>query len=225
MVTQLLNSETQPTRTSKEHHWQQFASRVSAALDAAPESEGAMIGLLSPAAHQLYNWIAGGSDFRQQLSLCPDTNSSESSNWSKVLYADEHTKIGLQAVYQGIPIPLHDHPGSAGIVLVLSGAVNFQYANIIGSRTSPGPIELKIARIRNRLPGQVCWFHAEDRNIHRVEAKTDRAIILVAHLRQGDGGTRHMYFPVSDYEPVEGIRFLAHRMKIQRKQSESSELN
>ena len=224
-MTQLLNTETQPTRTTKERHWQQFASQVSAAFDAAEEAESAMSGLLSPAAHQLYNWIAGTADFLQQLSLCPDTNSNESSNWSRVLFADEHIKVGLQAVYLGNPIPLHDHPGSAGVVLVLSGAVNFQYANVIGSWTNPGPIELRIARIRNRLPGQVCWFHAEDRNIHRVEANTDRAIILVAHLRQGDGGSRHMYFPVSDYEPAEGIRFLAHRMKIQRRQSESSELN
>ena len=224
-MTQLLNTETRPTRISKEQHWQQFASQVSAAFDAAPESESAMTGLLSPAAHQLYNCIAGAPDFRQQLSLCPDTNSKKSLNWSKLLFADEHIKVGLQAVYQGNPIPLHDHPGSAGIVLVLSGAVNFQYANIVGNPINPGPVELQIARIRNRLPGQVCWFHAEDRNIHRVEAKTDRAIMLVAHLRQHDGGSRHMYFPVSDYEPAEGIRFLAHRMKIQRRQSESSELN
>lgn len=222
---QLLNKETRPSEPSKEHHWQLFASRVSAAYGAAPESESGMAGLLSPAAHQLYNWIAGVPELRQQLSLCPNTIPSESPNWSKVLFADEHIRVGLQAVCQGNPIPLHDHPGSAGVVLVLSGIVNFQYANLPRNQGTPGPVELQIARVRDRLAGQVCWFHAEDRNIHRVEAKTDYAVMLVAHLRQRDNGRRHMYFPVSEYEPVEGIRFLAHRMKIQRKQSESSEIN
>jgi len=214
-VTQLLNTE---TRTDQ--HWQQFGSRISAAFGVGAESESTMAGLLSPAAHQLYNWIAG-----QVPSLYQDTISSESPNWSQVLFSDDGIKAGLQAVHQGNPIPLHDHPGSAGVVLVLSGIANFQYANVTGNHAGPGPVELQVARIRNRLPGQVCWFHTEDRNIHRVEAKTDNTVILVAHLRQADGGPRHMYFPVSDYEPAEGIRFLAYRMKIQRKQSESSELN
>jgi len=217
-VTQLLNTETQPTWTSEEDHWQQFTSRVSAAFASAAtmngESESAMAGLLSPAAQELYNRVASHHSISDELP-----------NGSTVLFTDEHLKVGLQAVQKGNPIPLHDHPGSAGVVLVLTGIVNFQYANVIGDQTNPGPVELQIARIRNRQPGQVCWFHAEDRNIHRVEAKTDRAVILVAHLRQHEDGPRHMYFPVSDYEPAEGVRFLAHRMKILRKQSESSELN
>jgi len=224
-VTRLLNTETQPTWTSEEQNWQRFATRVSAAYDATVESESAMANLLRPAAHQLYSWIVEEPGFHEQLSLCRNTVHNESPNGSKVLFADEHIKAGLQAIYRDNPIPLHDHPGTAGIVLVLSGVINFQYANISANQANPGPVELQIARVRDRLPGQVCWFHAEHRNIHRVEAKTGNAIMLVVHLRRGDAGPRHMYFPVSQYEPVEGIRFLAHCMTIKRRQSESSEIN
>jgi len=206
-----------------ENAWNEYASSITTALDHARGDEATVASQLQPAALHLYQALAGSAAFGEQLSGCPRELGGSEPTWASVLFESEAIKAGLLAVYRDKPVPLHDHPGCGAVVFVLSGAVHFQYANIHSDNGCR--VELEIARIRNRLPGQVCWFTATERNIHRVEALTDKAIMLVAHVPHIDTGKQHLYFPITGYEPVEGNRFLAHRMRLVRDGSNTHSIN
>jgi len=205
--------------------WQRFARQVKAAIEANPKDEQALANRLRIAAHQLHAHLVTALNLPVRSNDLKSQVRPEKPNVSELFYADEEIHAGVQAVAKGSPIPLHDHPGSAGIVLVLSGVVNFQYANVVRNQGSFGLVELEIERVRNRLPGQVCWFHADARNIHRVESMTESAVMLVIHIKQNESGQKHLYFPISDYLPVEGSRVLVHSMSVKRGHSKTNHLN
>lgn len=208
-------------RTS--NNWEWFAATLTAAYAQSPETETAMTDLLRPATHQFYNGIVNDPEFRQQFLHCPDSIGRGSPTWSTTLFSDENINAGLLAVYRDKPVPFHDHPGTLGVMLVLSGAVKIRYANLVDNPNALGPVELQITRVRERLPGEVCWFFANDRNIHQLEATTANAVMLVAHLPHIDIDRQSFYFPIGEYEPVEGRRLLAQRIRFKRSRSGSSQ--
>lgn len=203
--------------------WEGFAATLAAAYAEAPDTETAMADLLRSATHQFYNSILGDPDFREQFLRCPDSIGQGSPTWSTTLFSDENINAGLLAVYRDKPVPFHDHPGTLGVMLVLSGAVKIRYANPVDKQNAFGPVELEITRVRERLPGEVCWFFANDRNIHQLEATTADAVMLVAHLPHIDIERQSFYFPVGEYEPVEGGKLLAQRIRLKRARSGSSQ--
>jgi hypothetical protein len=204
------------------NNWECFAEILAAAYAQAPKTEGAMADLLRPATHQFYNWIVSDPEFRNEFLRCPDSIGRGSPTWSTTLFSDDNINAGLLAVYRDKPVPFHDHPGTLGVMLVLSGAVKIQYANLVNEQDAFGPVELQITRVRERLPGEVCWFFANDRNIHQLEATTANTVILVAHLPHIDINQQSFYFPFGEYEPVEGCTLLAQRIRLKRSRSGSS---
>lgn len=201
--------------------WEWFAAQLTAAYDQAPGTESAMTELLRPATHQLYNWIVNDPEFRNEFLHCPDSLGRGSLTWSTKLFSDDNINAGLLAVYRDKPVPFHDHPGTLGVMLVLSGAVKIRYADFTGDHGRVGPVELRITRVRERLPGEVCWFFANNRNIHQLEATTANTVMLVAHLPHVDVDKQSFYFPVGEYEAVEGQTLLAQRMKLNRSRTGS----
>ena len=222
-MAQTLLAEDLESLNGAQQHWSWFASRLAAAYSQAPQTESEMADLLRPATHQLYNWIVSDPDFRHQFLDCPDSLGEGSPTWSSKLFRGDDINAGLLAVYRDKPVPFHDHPDTVGVMLVLSGAVKIQYANITDNPAGYGPVQLEITRVRERLPGEVCWFFANDRNIHRLEAKTANTVMLVAHLPHIDSSRQSLYFPAGEYEPAEGRRFLAQRIRLQRAGTDSNQ--
>lgn len=202
--------------------WKWFADKLAAAYTQAPETEAAMADLLRPSTHQFYNWIVNDPEFRNQFLGCPDSIGRGSPTWSSLLYSDDKVDGGLLAVYRDKPVPFHDHPGALGVLLVLSGAINIRYAEHVGQQDSAGPVELQITRVRQRLPGEVCWFSANERNIHQLEAATANTVMLVVHMSHSENIQKSFYFPIGKYEPVEGGTLLAQRIRLKRARTGSS---
>jgi len=214
-------AENQGSPTNPSQGWEWFADKLAAAYDQVPETEAAMADLLRPAMHQFYSWIVNDPEFRNQFLNCPDSLGRGSLTWSTRLFSDDRINAGLLAVYRDKPVPFHDHPGTLGVMLVLSGAVKIRYADLANDRGGAGPVELRITRVRERLPGEVCWFFAHDRNIHQLEATTANTVMLVAHLPHVDVDKQSFYFPVGEYEAVEGHTLLAQRMRLNRSRTGS----
>jgi len=214
-------AEYQEDLTNRSQGWEWFAGKLAAAYEQAPETEAAMAETLRMSTHQFYNWVVNDPEFRTQYLACPDSLGRGSITWSSRLYSDEQVSAGLLAIYRDKPVPFHDHPGTLGVMLVLSGAVKIRYADMANEREGAGAVDLKITRIRERLPGEVCWFFAKDRNIHQLEATSANAIMLVAHLPRVDVDKQSFYFPVGEYEAAEGHTLLAQRVRLNRSRSGS----
>ncbi len=197
--------------------WEQFASQILTAYDTTPDTEQSMAQLLRLTTHQLYSGIVEDAHFRNQFLQCPDTASCGTPTWSTTLYESENIRAGLLSVYRDKPVPFHDHPGAIGVSLILSGVAKIQYANFTRDQRDENLVELQMMRVRERLPGQVCWFFKKDRNIHSVEAITSNVVLLVIHLPHIESNKQSLFFPVVDHQREEGEKFLAHRVKLKRR--------
>ena len=220
-MTQILAEKQKEDTAIPENVWESFAADALKAYEAPPSTEQSMAAVLRPAIHQLYNSIVEDPFFRDQFLQCPEPANGDTPTWSSTLYESENIRAGLLSVYRDKPVPFHDHPGAIGVTLVLSGVTRIEYANIIGNQEGHSLAELEMTRVRDRLPGQVCWFFEHDRNIHSVESKTPNAVLLVIHMPHIESEKQNMYFPVADYQLEEGEKFMANRVKIKRSQKKS----
>jgi hypothetical protein len=220
-MTKLASAVAPAMAASPEPVWEQYAHALQQAFVATPDAEQAMAQELRQATHWLYNALVEEPNFRNRFLLCPEREDCDAPTWSQTLYESKSIRAGLLSVYRDTPVPLHDHPGSIGVTLVLSGVAKVEYATIVDSANTQGLATLELIRVRERLPGQVCWFFEHDRNIHGIEAITASALLLVMHLPNIDAEKQNLYFPVNETRPDEGNTFLANRVKLRRGQSQT----
>jgi len=89
------------------------------------------------------------------------------------LWDDEALRVGLLIVMPGAPIPLHDHPGSTGLLQVLEARVVIRQYTLRDLAISHGEPELVVLNIEGRrecVSNDWLFFGPEQGNIHTVSA-------------------------------------------------------
>ncbi|KPK38339.1 MAG: hypothetical protein AMJ69_08695 [Gammaproteobacteria bacterium SG8_47] len=121
--------------------------------------------------------------------------------WSwKVLADNPAVRGGLLGIYAGRPIPAHDHPGSRGALLVLTGKLRVTWFAI--QRQMPGDLtELRRVAQQDCRAGETALIDAGERNIHHVVALTERCFTLNLLLSPFAEPERSWYLPIIDTEP------------------------
>ncbi len=108
------------------------------------------------------------------------------------------TRCGVLTVFRGQPIPLHDHPGSHGVVLVLAGAAAIRQYDLVEPQTRERQDGLvHLARVGDRIhrEGDTSWFGPRHGNAHRVDARTPICVLLELMVNPYPWSERAWYFP------------------------------
>lgn len=80
--------------------------------------------------------------------------------------------VGILTVYADQDIPLHDHPGSTGLLVILRGKVRIRSYNQVHNQESPSSpmVELQSTSDEILKPGQYWHFGTTENNVHTLQA-------------------------------------------------------
>ena len=112
------------------------------------------------------------------------------------LMEDGDTGAGILTLYSGFPIPLHDHPGRVGALLVLHGAVQISQYDIDHSNGNSSLRQLKRISNQTLYVGDVSFYTPGFGNIHSLIAQENQCTLLSVYLQIGPLSTRCWYFPL-----------------------------
>ena len=117
----------------------------------------------------------------------------------KSVYENELGQAGLFSIYRNAPVPLHDHPETCGVLMVLQGEVEVERFTLDQSdRNNPvtGMVELKCIERRVLKPFELTWFGSDKGNIHGLHTRTEQSVMLKVQLPTREEKSRSWYFPV-----------------------------
>ncbi len=137
---------------------------------------------------------------------------TKSWGWQSV-YQDAIAKAGLFSTYSNAPVPLHDHPGVSGVVMVVEGQVEVERYTLkdkYRQQTQSGQVELQRCDRKVLKPFEISWFGPEECNVHSMHAITDQCVMLKVQLAQMKA-ERSWYFPVRTHDQELGT-LSAHRI-------------
>lgn len=136
-------------------------------------------------------------------------------NWSWApLMEDGDTGTGILTLYSGFPIPLHDHPGRVGALLVLHGAVQISQYDIDHSNGNSSLRELKRISNQTLYVGDVSFYTPGFGNIHSLIARENQCTLLSVYLQIGPLSTRCWYFPLLTEES--GLKVIVNQRQHQK---------
>ncbi len=101
---------------------------------------------------------------------------------AKVLLDDGGWRIALQALGMGAELPIHDHPGTRGMLLVHEGALRVRHFDVIEHRPGARTAMLVIRGERVLHSGGWDWIGKQRNNLHSLYSKAH--ITLVFSIRQ-----------------------------------------
>lgn len=125
-------------------------------------------------------------------------------------------RLNLIAIEPGRALPLHDHPDSAGITMVIKGQTQIVQCETelkseqnINSKSQLTVIENKIYSV-----GEASCFTKNQRNIHSMEALNERSVVLVVQPAPNDMNQKSYFFPVNTPTTV-GTKLICQRLRAE----------
>lgn len=125
------------------------------------------------------------------------------------LFENSQIKASLVTIQTGKSLPLHDHPGASGTMMVIDGEVSIHHCNAEQSQNG-SPLTLEVIETTNLLRGQVSWFTDSEKNIHSIGTETHRAVLLIIHTPGFSAHQQSFYFPLT------GKLVAGSRVKVQK---------
>jgi len=146
----------------------------------------------------MHKLLLSSSRYRN-LTNCSFRRLSRTKYWGwKSILEDALGKIGLFSVYKNAPVPLHDHPNSHGVLLVIDGEVEVERYSLKSQyrdKDESGLVELDVCERRTLKPFDITWFAEQEGNIHALQAKTEQCVMLKVQLPNMISSGRSWYFP------------------------------
>jgi len=131
---------------------------------------------------------------------CPRQQTSQPWDWHPLLDSDD-VRAGVLTVYPGHAIPLHDHPGSTGLLIVLEADVTIrQYDLSTPAKHKPlhRPVELTMLHEYRFSPAGYTVFGPCSGNIHTLEAGDKPCTLFDVLLAPYRDHERSWYMPLQD---------------------------
>jgi hypothetical protein len=192
--------------------WNNFARQLDAIYQQAKQDSSTSVQhALRRLTQETYNQLVYDEDFLAAMCEGSDPDLCELPVNIVPLFNNDTISVGLMSVYRNCGVvPLHDHPGAYGVTLVLSGIAKVTYASVI-ERDDEDMVRLRIDMMRERLPGQVCWFFDGERDLHSIESTTSSAQLLVINTPLLHG-QKQSFYQLANQQPSEGATTIARRV-------------
>ena len=133
------------------------------------------------------------------------------SGWGWQPYLDNRdVRIGLLTLDKNIPIPIHDHPGAVGMLVVLEGTVQINHYQLLNTVESDRfkTAQLQLLIEHEFSARQYAFILPNEGDIHSLESVTDSCVVLDMLLTPYDESQRRWYMPVVE-EIKPGVPFTA----------------
>ena len=155
-------------------------------------------GVDSLAAHvkQVYADLQHSRDFRELLETARRfTPGKQSPVFHETLVEDHHCRLSLIGIHRFAPIPVHDHPRTTGVQLVLHGRV--QVRNYRISEVVREPSLVRLECVAESVLGVGSTAAVEDRtnNLHGLQALNLNAVCLALQAPPLAAERQAWYFP------------------------------
>lgn len=125
----------------------------------------------------LIEWLTKASHI-----LEPSHDQHADCGWSWTgLIDNEYLRVGLLSLNEESTIPIHDHPGSSGLLLILEGHLRVQeYQCHAASMTQSQRRIVEMERVNRQLfgPGEYGAFSSTQGNIHSLQSFDRPCLIL-----------------------------------------------
>lgn len=202
------------TEVWNEDTWVEFVDGIQAIYehhtDHADDQHAALVRLVDA----MYPVLRNEPVLQQAMAQCPKAGEQTSPSWWRSVHKDIASQITLVAVYQGHAMPLHDHPGSRGLALVLSGRAQIRYADVVQLDQASGITEIVMTDSQECTEQKVSSFDTEHNNLHSIEAMTPCVQLLVVHTPPIKREEQAFYFPLLAKQWLPGQQLRAKRIKI-----------
>lgn len=173
-------------------------------------SEWAQLAMLTLYSQMLNNSKYQHAIERAKIDMIKDNNLVIS------LFENSSLHVNLVSLKFGSDLPLHDHPGSAGSMMVISGDVRVIVCeeSIPVSKTNQSRTLLTVTENKIFSTGETSCFTLNKHNIHSFEALTDRAVLMVVHTPPFAVTQQSYFFTAAPLQKVSS-QVLAQRVRVQ----------
>jgi hypothetical protein len=132
-----------------------------------------------------------------------NTRSHQPWGWSPMLESPD-LNVGALTVFMDSDIPLHDHPGSSGLLIVLRGRVRVQSYQVAsaGDLRQVQPLELEQTGNVELDEGQYISFGPSENNIHSLHAIDDDCVLFDVLFSPYQPAQRSYFMPVTPQSPT-----------------------
>ena len=139
--------------------------------------------------------------YARLLSGAAQANSNTWSGWGWQSIIDTpDLRIGLLEIHSNKNIPIHDHPGACGTLIVLQGKLEVStYQSSINKEMAKSGLAVLSKQGKQILEEKEFALITEtEGNIHSLASVSDVCIVLDILLRPYDEGLRTWYMPASE---------------------------
>lgn len=123
---------------------------------------------------------------------------------------------GLLSLFDNHPVPLHDHPGVCGVLLVLSGRITVRNFNLPKQQSNIDQVTLQYDSEQQLGSGEIILFDRVCSNIHGIQSLSSRSLIMDVILEPDSHRNRSWYFPITDSNKCKNS-LMAHRITNKHK--------
>lgn len=162
----------------------------------------------------LHEVISSTDIFKMALRNAELSNVHDHHWFSQPIVNHEAMHVSLLTTYIGQPIPLHDHPKSNGIVLVLSGKIQIRRYNLAQNlKGRQGNVALEGISDRIFSMGEVDTYTEQSGNIHGIRAMTPKCHFLEVHIPPKDKNSSRSWYLPSGPNMVSSSHLFARRVQ------------
>jgi len=139
------------------------------------------------------------SVFSESSSFAAKPETNQPWGWVPFLECAD-VKVGVLTVFRNCDIPLHDHPGSTGLLIVLRGRVRIESYQMAIDADLHGtqPLELEQTGDVELAEGQSNHFGPSENNIHSLQAIDDDCVLFDVLFCPYQPALRSYYLPVTE---------------------------
>lgn len=135
------------------------------------------------------------------------------------IFKSDFLNVKLISMTPERSLPLHDHPGTSGSMMVLSGrvhAIACDQDNLEDKTQAHS--QLKIVADKTLSTGDSSCFTKTHHNIHSFKALTERAVIIIVHVNPFAVAQQSYFFPASPQQKSNS-HILTQRVRAQTLQN------
>ena len=136
----------------------------------------------SSALFKLHSQLLLYNEYQHSLKMI-STETIKNHNLVIPLFTDDIFRVNLIAITPECSLPLHNHPGSSGAMMVISGNVRGIVCEQVDPVTTKKQMRSMLKVVENKIfiPNETSCFTKKQNNIHSIKALTNRAVALVFH--------------------------------------------